>query len=114
MSAARGSRSVDWDEAAGLGQRWGEAAQSGHDKLTFLTSPTLDWFPLWIEQLVAESLGKDGKGIVPIANEPHLDRYGDDRYFVQYRLAGEPVAAVPPGQPGDCARLATAMPSARK
>ncbi|MCA1735645.1 MAG: hypothetical protein LC739_05900 [Actinobacteria bacterium] len=92
---------VDWEEAAALGLRWGEAAQSGRDKLTFLTSPALDAFPPWLEQLIAESLGKDDKGIIPIANEPHLDRYTDDRYFVQYRLEGEPVAAVPPGQPGE-------------
>lgn len=92
---------VDWEGATALGMRWGEAAQAGRDKLTFLTSPSLDAFPSWLEQLIAESLGKDDKGIIPIANEPHLDRYTDDRYFVQYRLEGEPVAAVPPGQPGE-------------
>ena len=92
---------VDWDEAAALGQRWGEAAQAGRDKLTFLTSPGLSAFPLWMEQLIAESLGKDDKGIVPIPDEPHLDRYSEDRYFLQYRLKGEPVAAVPSDQPGE-------------
>jgi transaldolase/glucose-6-phosphate isomerase len=92
---------VDWSDAGALGERWGEAAQAGRDKLTFLTSPALNLFPAWMEQLIAESLGKDDKGVVPIAGEPHLDRYGDDRYFVQYRLDGEPVEAVPDDRPGE-------------
>jgi transaldolase/glucose-6-phosphate isomerase len=92
---------IDWEEAVALGQRWGEAALSGQDKLTFLTSPGIAAFPAWLEQLVAESLGKDDKGLIPIADEPHLDRYTDDRYFLQYRLGREPVAAVPAAQPGE-------------
>jgi transaldolase/glucose-6-phosphate isomerase len=89
---------VDWEGAVEMGQEWAKHAGEGRDKLTFLTSPAIASFPIWLEQLVAESLGKAGKGIVPIASEPALDRYGDDRLFVQYRLEGQPVAAVPPGQ----------------
>jgi transaldolase / glucose-6-phosphate isomerase len=90
---------VDWSEAVALGEEWAANAQAGRDKLTCLTSPGISAFPVWLEQLVAESLGKDGKGIVPVASEPGLDRYGDDRLFVQYRLEGQPVAAIPPGRP---------------
>ncbi|MGH8928067.1 MAG: hypothetical protein ACRDWH_06930 [Acidimicrobiia bacterium] len=88
---------VSWDESVELGIRWGESALSGQDKLTVLTSPELTVFPDWIEQLIAESLGKDGKGIVPIVNEPGLDRYGDDRLFLGYRLGYEPSATPPLG-----------------
>ena len=75
-----------------LGARWGVFAATGRDKLTFVTSERLAAFPAWLEQLVAESLGKDGTGIVPVAGEPlrALDGYGSDRQFVSYRLAGEP------------------------
>ena len=90
---------VDWDAAVEMGESWAQSAREGRDKLTCLTSPALDAFPIWLEQLVAESLGKDGNGIVPVASEPAFDRYGDDRVFIRYRLEGQPVAAVPPGQP---------------
>ncbi len=75
-----------------LGARWGLLATAGRDKLTFLTSESLGAFPAWLEQLVAESLGKDGTGIVPVAGErPRTpDEYGRDRQFVSYRLEGEP------------------------
>ncbi|MDP3983562.1 MAG: hypothetical protein Q8Q52_00965 [Acidimicrobiia bacterium] len=90
---------VDWEDAADMGVVWGEAALEGRDKLTMLTSPGLRAYPNWVEQLVAESLGKDGKGIVPVAGEPPLDRYGDDRLFVELRIADEGVAVAPPGHP---------------
>lgn len=89
---------VDWDGAVALGEEWAAAAKEERDKLTFLTSPALSSFPSWLEQLIAESLGKEGKGIVPVASEPGLDRYSNDRLFVQYRMEGQPVAAVPAGQ----------------
>ncbi len=74
-----------------LGAALGELARAGRDKLTFLTTPGLASFPAWIEQLVAESTGKHGQGIVPVVGEPPggLDRYGDDRIFVALLLAGE-------------------------
>ena len=69
----------------------GGLALSGRDKLTVLTSPSLDPFGLWAEQLVAESLGKRGMGIVPIVGEPPMasEYYTDDRQFVHIKLTGE-------------------------
>ncbi len=74
-----------------LGAAIGEAALAGRDKLTILTSPRLRGLADWAEQLVAESTGKQGKGIVPVVGEPigAADRYGSDRYFVFLTLAGE-------------------------
>ena len=61
------------------------------DKLTILTSPSLSRFSGWLEQLVAESLGKNGKGIVPVIDEPRIppENYGKDRYFVAFFLETE-------------------------
>ncbi|HEX8457934.1 MAG TPA: bifunctional transaldolase/phosoglucose isomerase [Pyrinomonadaceae bacterium] len=69
---------------ARLGAIMGECANAGRDKLTISTDPRIASFGLWVEQLLAESTGKDGKGIVPVAGEtlgsPSV--YGDDRLFV--------------------------------
>ncbi|HEY3153174.1 MAG TPA: phosphoheptose isomerase, partial [Candidatus Binatia bacterium] len=61
------------------------------DKVTFLCSPSLAAFPAWAEQLIAESTGKDRKGIVPVANENLAapERYGNDRFFVYLRFEGD-------------------------
>ena len=61
------------------------------DKVTFITSPTLASFGDWVEQLIAESTGKEGTGILPVVGEPvgAPDAYGDDRLFVDLRLAGD-------------------------
>ena len=74
-----------------LGALIGEAALVGRDKLTILTSDRLAAFGDWAEQLVAESTGKAGTGIVPIVGEPAADQsdYGDDRCFVYLRFADE-------------------------
>jgi hypothetical protein len=74
-----------------LGILLGALALKGKDKLTFWTSPELASFADWAEQLIAESTGKDGKGITPVAGEMplNLDRYGSDRVFVMLRLKGE-------------------------
>lgn len=71
-----------------LGAVIGGCALQGRDKVTLITPRPLDSFGLWVEQLIAESTGKDGKGIVPIANEPALApaEYGNDRLFVCVRL----------------------------
>jgi len=68
---------------ARLGAILGSLANAGRNKLTFITPPPLTSFGLWIEQLIAESTGKEGKGIVPVAGEPlgPPDVYGDDRIF---------------------------------
>ena len=74
-----------------LGAVLGELATAGRDKVTFFTTPSLAAFPKWLEQLVAESTGKQGKGIVPIVNEPagEPDSYGKDRVFVSISLRDE-------------------------
>jgi transaldolase/glucose-6-phosphate isomerase len=74
-----------------LGAVLGEIA-AARDKLTFLVSPSLRSFPDWLEQLVAESTGKGGKGIVPVVGEPALPagRYGADRIFVSLVLGSDP------------------------
>lgn len=87
------------DSAIALGLAWAAHAANGHDKLTFRTSPGLASFPGWLEQLIAESLGKDGKGIVPIAGEPALSTYQFDRVFVDYVLAGETLEPAPDDLP---------------
>ncbi|HEX2058665.1 MAG TPA: glucose-6-phosphate isomerase [Actinomycetota bacterium] len=72
-----------------VGQAIGRLAAFGRDKLTFLTSPGLALFGDWVEQLIAESTGKRGAGIVPVVGEPLIDRYGSDRMFVHLRLKGD-------------------------
>ncbi|MDP9095537.1 MAG: transaldolase, partial [Pseudomonadota bacterium] len=69
----------------------GEAARSGHDKLTIFASPGLSDVGAWLEQLVAESTGKIGHGIVPVDGEPigKPDVYGNDRLFAYIKLEGE-------------------------
>ncbi len=73
-----------------LGAALGELALAGRDKLTFLVAPPLESLPAWLEQLIAESTGKNDKGIVPIADEPvrPVDRYAADRVFVSITAAG--------------------------
>jgi hypothetical protein len=70
--------------AARLGAIIGALAIAGRNKLTLSTDPEISSLGLWIEQLVAESTGKEGKGILPVANEPlgAPDVYGDDRLFI--------------------------------
>ena len=67
-----------------LGAFIGAAALNGRDKLTLALPPSLASLGLWIEQLVAESTGKHGKGALPVVDEPlgRPDEYGDDRAFV--------------------------------
>jgi len=71
-----------------LGATMGELALAGRDKITFFASPSIAAFGVWAEQLIAESTGKNGTGILPVADEkleaPH--RYGDDRLFVYLRM----------------------------
>jgi transaldolase/glucose-6-phosphate isomerase len=76
---------------AWLGTAMGTLARQGRDKLTLVASPGISSFGLWVEQLIAESTGKDGTGIVPIAGEPLSGPglYGNDRLFVYLRLEGD-------------------------
>ncbi len=75
-----------------LGAIMAEAALNGRDKLTFIISPKIASFGHWLEQLIAESTGKVGKGIIPINGEPigMPENYGSDRLFVYMRLDAEP------------------------
>jgi transaldolase/glucose-6-phosphate isomerase len=81
-----------------LGSVIGELARQGRDKLTFLVSPPIESFGLWVEQLVAESTGKSGppaRGILPVADEPLGDAsaYGSDRVFAYLRNTENPDGA---------------------
>jgi glucose-6-phosphate isomerase len=72
-----------------LGAFMATGALSGRDKLTLLVPPRLSSFGLWVEQLVAESTGKHGKGVVPITGESTDARFGSDRVAVVVRLGSE-------------------------
>lgn len=71
---------------AALGVALGEAALAGRDKCTLLLPPRVASFGWWVEQLVAESTGKEGRGILPVEGEPPAgaEVYGEDRVFVAY------------------------------
>jgi transaldolase/glucose-6-phosphate isomerase len=75
-----------------LGIAWGELAEAGRDKLTYVIDPPLQSFGLWVEQLIAESTGKHGKGILPVVDEPlgGPEVYGKDRTFLHLRHAETP------------------------
>lgn len=77
-----------------LGSALGLLAELGRDKLTFVPDPALASLADWLEQLIAESTGKDGTGIVPIANEPQVapGAYSSDRLFAGFDLAPQPHA----------------------
>jgi hypothetical protein len=104
---------VDTADGVRLGAILGAAARAGHDKLTFVLPDEISSFGLWLEQLVAESTGKHGTGIVPVAGEPlgAPDVYGDDRLFVSIgassdaldalAAAGHPVVELAYAEPHD-------------
>jgi transaldolase/glucose-6-phosphate isomerase len=74
-----------------LGLAMGLAGLEGRDKVTILSSKKIADFGAWAEQLIAESTGKDGKGLIPIDGEPLGDAamYGNDRFFIDIRTEGE-------------------------
>jgi transaldolase/glucose-6-phosphate isomerase len=82
--ACDGCVPTDRNPGARLGAILGELAKQGRDKVTFITARPIDSLGLWIEQLIAESTGKEGRGILPVAGEPlgGPSVYGDDRIFV--------------------------------
>jgi transaldolase / glucose-6-phosphate isomerase len=104
-----------------LGAALGELAQAGRDKLTFVVDAPLEALGLWAEQLVAESTGKEGRGILPIADEPLVNAsgYGDDRVFLHVAVddaeqngkvaelgsAGHPVFTLEAAGPQDLGRI---------
>ncbi|KWV59217.1 transaldolase [Bradyrhizobium macuxiense] len=78
-----------------LGLAMGIAGLEGRDKVTIFASPKVADFGAWAEQLIAESTGKDGKGLIPIEGETIGDPavYGNDRFFIDLRTEGEDDAA---------------------
>ncbi len=81
--------------AVRLGATLATLARAGRDKVTLVTSPAIESLGAWLEQLIAESTGKRGRGLIPIDREPlgSPDVYGADRVFVYTRLQSEPDAS---------------------
>jgi transaldolase/glucose-6-phosphate isomerase len=81
---------VDKNPGVQLGLILGVAAKNGRDKVTLITSPGISDFGAWLEQLMAESTGKDGKGLIPVDREAlgPVESYGNDRVFAYIRLEG--------------------------
>ncbi|HEX7484788.1 MAG TPA: bifunctional transaldolase/phosoglucose isomerase [Vicinamibacterales bacterium] len=97
MALASGSEVEGADNPAlTLGVTLGAVALEGRDKVTLLASRSVALLPAWLEQLLAESTGKHGKGIVPIVDEPVRapEDYGTDRVFVSIDVAGKADAAL--------------------
>ncbi|MGA8206897.1 MAG: bifunctional transaldolase/phosoglucose isomerase [Candidatus Dormiibacterota bacterium] len=80
----------DRSPGAQLGAALAGAAAVGRNKVTIVADPALSELPIWIEQLLAESTGKLGKGLVPVVGEPlgEIPEYGDDRLFVHLQVEG--------------------------
>src|SRR5712692_4309697 len=93
---------------AWLGAVLGEAALAGRDKVTVIAPALAPRFGLWAEQLLAESTGKEGKGLIPVADEPlgPPEVYSDDRLFVRLALEGE----ADPSEPALAALAAAGHP----
>ncbi|HZR56063.1 MAG TPA: bifunctional transaldolase/phosoglucose isomerase [Terriglobales bacterium] len=94
VQACGASTAVKKNPGALLGITLGTAAKNGRDKITFITSPGISDLGAWLEQLIAESTGKQGKGIIPVDREevgpPTI--YGKDRIFAYLRLTSAPDA----------------------
>jgi transaldolase/glucose-6-phosphate isomerase len=86
--AAASSVPAIQNPALSLGASLGVLAEKGRDKLTFFLPKSLSVMGMWLEQLLAESTGKEGKGILPVAAEPPGPPavYGQDRVFVFFRM----------------------------
>ncbi len=95
VHACAASVPVEQNPGIVLGAIMGTLAKSGRDKLTLITSPAIYDVGAWLEQLLAESTGKQGKGIIPVDCETLSDStvYGKDRLFVYIRLQSLPDAA---------------------
>ncbi|MDE2573642.1 MAG: bifunctional transaldolase/phosoglucose isomerase [bacterium] len=94
MAAAASSVTEEHSPGTRLGAIIGGLAKAGRDKLTLIAPPAAAAFGYWLEQLIAESTGKSGTGIVPVEGEPLGDQggYGDDRLFIYVAdgLEGDP------------------------
>ncbi len=91
VEACSPSQEIYENEGVILGTILGEMAWQGREKVTFFVPKSLSSFGLWLEQLLAESTGKEEKGILPIDNEPPglAESYKEDRVFVFYHLRGK-------------------------
>jgi len=89
--ACRIQTPLERNPGADLGATMASLAQAGRNKITLISSPQIAAFGLWAEQLLAESTGKEGTGLIPVANEPIVSpaAYGTDRLFVYLRLKGD-------------------------
>lgn len=124
LEQERAGAPVELPAGVWLGAALSAIARGGRDKLTFLISESLPGLGLWLEQLVAESTGKHGRGILPVAEEPVGDPgvYGEDRVFaylpdaskpdaeLQARAlalaeAGHPLITIPTDGPADLGRV---------
>jgi transaldolase/glucose-6-phosphate isomerase len=122
--AADAATAATLGAAVWLGSALSALAQAGRDKLTFLISSSLPGLGLWLEQLVAESTGKRGTGILPVAEEPlgDAEAYGEDRVFAYLpdlaspdaelersagalAAAGHPLLRIPTRGPADLGRV---------
>ena len=92
VDACQPSTPLEQNPGVMLGLIMGTAAQLGRDKITLITSPGIADLGAWLEQLIAESTGKLGKGIIPVDREAlgAPDVYGKDRIFAYIRLENEP------------------------
>lgn len=88
MARACKSGEVEKNPGVALGILLGTLAKEGRDKVTIVASPAIHDLGAWLEQLIAESTGKDGKGLIPVDREPlgPAEVYGNDRVFVYERL----------------------------
>jgi transaldolase / glucose-6-phosphate isomerase len=91
MAGACREPDPEMNPGVSLGLAIGTLARDGRDKLTILADPAIDSFGAWLEQLIAESTGKHGTGIVPVDREPpgRIESYGNDRVFVRLALAAD-------------------------
>jgi glucose-6-phosphate isomerase len=82
---------LEQNPGADLGATMASLAKVGRNKITLIASPQIAAFGLWAEQLLAESTGKEGTGLIPVAHEPIITptAYGTDRFFVYLRLKGD-------------------------
>ena len=92
VQACGASSTADSNPGVILGTILGVAANQGRDKITIITSPGISDLGAWLEQLIAESTGKIGKGIIPVDRERLAKpaAYGNDRVFAYLRLASKP------------------------
>ena len=110
MATACRSTDVSANPGLTLGAFMAASAQSGRDKLTLRFADDLEAFALWVEQLVAESTGKNGRGVIPIAGESSDISLGPDRCVVEMRRSDQRSPVVEPGCP--CASIIVPDPTA--